>query len=122
MKYVVGCTLQVESTGILCDIEIGHHREKKEIWGQTWKKIGGRLDFGDDDGDWMYGRSGMIAIVSTALDSDPYWSNPANWLIYLNNVPDRFAEKLGCGDYFHGDGIINQTREKLRWKMWYGCV
>lgn len=122
MRYWVCCTLLVESTGISCDIEIGHTRQKSEIWAQTWEKIGGRLDIGDDDGDWMYGPRSIISIVSTALDSDPRWSNPSNWLVTLNNVPDRFAEKLGCGDYFSGDGIINLTREKLLWKMWYPCV
>jgi hypothetical protein len=122
MRYWVGCTLMAENTQILCELEIGHTRKKKEVWNQTWKRVGGRLEIGDDAGDWMYGRAGMIALVTTALDSDPHWSNPANWLVYLNNVPDRFAEKLGCGEYFSGDGIISRTREKLLWKMWFPCA
>ena len=121
MRYWVGCTIDVVSSGISCDIEIGHTRVKNEVWAQTWKKIGGRLDIGENKGDWMYGTN-KIALVATASDSDPRWFSPSNWLVFLNDVTDRFAEKLVCGDYFSGDGILNPTRESLIWKMWYPCA
>jgi hypothetical protein len=122
VKYRVGCTITSINTGLSCDIDIGHSRKGDDRWAQAWSRIGGQFDLRDDDGDWMYGSGGSIALVSTALDSDPYWHNPANWLVLLQNVPDRFAEKLGCGEYFLGEGRMFLTDEAIRWKMWYPCV
>ena len=124
MRYWVGCTITSVNTNLFCDIDIGHIRERKEKhgWAQTWKRIGGQLNIRDDAGDWMYITSGGISLVSTAMDSDPYWNDPANWLVRLYNVPERFAERIDCGEYLYGDGKLFLTNEEVRWKMWYSCV
>lgn len=122
MIYRVGCMITSVKSGLECEIEIGHTSKGNDRWAQTWKRIGGRLDIRDDDGDWMYGSRSSAALVSTALDSDPYWSNPANWLVMMNNVPDRFAEKIGCGDLLVGDGKLFLSEEPIRWKMWFPCA
>lgn len=124
MRYWVGCTITTVNTGLSCDIEIGNNRESKEEWGwaQTWQKIGGQLDIRDDAGDWMYGSAGGISLVSSAMDNEPSWHDPANWLVRLNNVPERFTEKISCGEYLYGDGELFLTHEEVRWKMWYPCA
>ncbi len=124
MKYWVGCTITSASTGLFCDIEIGHNRERKEQYGsdQIWKRMGGQMDIRDDAGDWMYVTSGGICLVSSAMDSDPSWHDPANWLVRLFNVPERFPERIDCGEYLYGDGKLFLTHEEVRWKMWYPCT
>lgn len=122
MRYWVGCTITTEGTGLSCDIEIGYKKTNKGSWEWKWSRIGGRFDIGDDNGNWLHNPTNGITLVSTSVPSDPYWNNPANWLVDFDNVPDRFAEKLSCGEYFFGEGRMFLTEEKVRWKMWYPCA
>lgn len=122
MKYSIGCTITTVNTGLSCDIDIGYSKVTKETHQYRWQRISGRLDIRDVSGAWMYGPSDSLAITSIADARDPYWSNPANWLVHLYNVPERFAEKLGCGEYFMGEGKLFLTEETVRWKMWYPCI
>jgi hypothetical protein len=122
MNYWVGCTITTNSTNLSCDIEIGHVRIGNKDGYYNWKKIGGRLDLRDEDGNWMYLQNVGVSVCSTADTNNPYFYDDGNYLVVLYNVPDRFAEKLGCGEYFYGDGKITSTNEDVRWKMWYPCV
>ena len=124
MRYWLGCTITSVNTGLFCEIEIGNNRERKEQWGwaQTWQRIGGRLDIRDDAGDWMTTDTGGILLVSSAMPDEPSWNDPANFLVRLRNVPERFTEKISCGEYLYGDGELFLTHEEVRWKMWYPCA
>jgi hypothetical protein len=122
MKYWVGCTITTNSTNLSCDIHIGHLRIGKKEGYYNWEKIGGQLDLRDEDGNWMYFEDVGISINSTADTKNPYFYENGNTLVLLYGVPERFAEKLGCGEYFYGDGKIFNTNEDVRWKMWYPCV
>ncbi len=70
----------------------------------------------------MYTDTGGIVLVSTAMDNDPYWHDPANYLVRLSNVPERFTERIDCGEYLYGEGKLFLTNEEIRWKMWYPCT
>jgi hypothetical protein len=115
MIYEMGCTLTVEKTGIECNIilKLRKEGEKRGNWG--WEKIYGRLDIGSDSGDWMHGEGKPLYLVKSAVVNSPDWTDPANWLVELYGVSARFIDQ---GIYGSGEGILNLTQEKLKWKMW----
>lgn len=127
MRYWVGCTIKTVSTDLSCEIDIGHLREGNKTGYYEWEKFFGRLDMGAEKGDWMYrvgdaNKTMAVDLCSTADTKNPYFSNPANTLIELFNVPDRFAEKISCGEYLSGRGTLLRTNEEIVWRMWYPCA
>jgi len=128
MRYWVGCTITTVNTSLSCDIEIGESlsREGKTLR-MNWKEIGGRLDLGADAGRWFNfapnrEHRGVVLFPHKADEDRAAAYRDAEIIVTLLGVPDRFAEKLGCGDYLLGEGVLHKTNEQVRWKMWYPCV
>lgn len=124
MPYRVGFTIRTVSTELSCDIQAGY---ESRTWRLDWEYIGGRLEIGSDGGRWFYHRPGGGPRVGIVLfpdkgsdDSEDFGENDV--LVELNGVPDRFPEKIECGEYRYGDGLLRRTNEKLEWKMWYPCA
>lgn len=126
MRYWVGCTITTVSTNLSCDIQIGQLSDKEKMFQMDWEKIGGQLDLRFDDGRWFNFAPNKehkgIVIFPHKNDESAGAYNDTEILVTLFGVPERFAEKLGCGEYFYGDGKIFLTNEDARWKMWYPCV
>ena len=92
-----------------------------------WEKIGGRLDIGADKGRWFYYRpggelKGIVLFPHKDGDESHTVYTDTNRLVTLNDVPDRFAEKMGCGVDFSGDGTLHLTNETVYWKMYFSCI
>ena len=127
MRYWVGCTITTLNTNLSCDIQIGESIEKGKTLRMDWKEVGGRLNLGDDDGRWFNftpnrEHKGIVLFPHKEDEESATAYRDAEILVTLVGVPDRFAEKLGCGDYFGGEGLLHKTNEKVVWKMWYPCV
>lgn len=127
MRYSVGCTIMTINTRLSCDINIGESFEKGKTVRMDWKEVGGRLDLGDDDGRWFNfapnrEHKGVVLFPHKADEESAKSYGDAEILVTLLGVPDRFAEKLGCGDSFSGEGWLHKTNEKIVWKMWFPCV
>jgi len=126
VRYRVTCTIKTINTDISCDIDIGHSRKGKETGYYEWAKFAGRLYLNPEYGRWMYRIDGSnnimgISLCATSDTKDPYFFDPANLLVELNNVPENFAEKLACGDDLNGNGTLFRTCEEIVWRMWNPC-
>ena len=130
MGYWVGCTIKTANTDLACDIEIGENGVKR---GKTirmdWEEIGdaNRLDLGADQGRWFNFKpegnyKGIVLFPHKAGEESSKVYSYADILVTLLDVPESFAEKLGCGEYFSGEGTLHRTNEKIYWRMWYPCV
>lgn len=100
---------------------------KTEMFVMDWEKIGGRLDLGAEKGRWFYLRikgetKGVVLFPHKEGDESSSVYTDTDKLVTLNDVPDRFVEKIGCGVEFNGDGILHLTGEKIFWKIYYNCV
>lgn len=127
MRYWIGCTITTANTNISCDIEIGEGRKDGKTYSMFWKDIGGRLYIGDDAGRWFNftpngDHKGVVLFPNKADDDKASAYRDAEILVTLLGVPNRFAEKLGCGDYFGGEGFLHRTSEQVLWEMWYPCI
>lgn len=115
--YWVGCTITTTDTNLSSDIEIGHNNKEGKSYAADWKKMGGRLDFGVEEGQWYYWNprgEGVLGVVLFPRKSgERKGSNysHAEILVTLLGVPERFGEKLGCGDSFHGEGTLHRALE-----------
>jgi hypothetical protein len=125
MRYWVGCSIVTVNTNLLCDIEIGEKTAKTPQ--MNWDKIGGRLDLGADEGRWFNFKpdgnyKGIVLFPHKEGEERSKAYSDAEIMVTLLGVPERFAEKLGCGEYFSGDGTLHKTGERIIWRMWYPCA
>lgn len=70
----------------------------------------------------MGDHKGVVLFPNKENDGSASAYRDAEILVTLLGVPDRFAEKLGCGDYFGGEGFLHRTSEQVLWRMWYPCL
>lgn len=127
MKYWVRCQIITVGTNLSCDVDLNYVNKGGKTGFYDWEKKNGPLNLGITEGDWMYhsNKSGGVAGVTLCATSDsknPYWSDPANYLVDLLGVQERFAEKIGFNEYKRGDGVIFKTGEAVRWTMWIPCA
>jgi hypothetical protein len=125
--YWVGCTITTLNTNLSCDIQIGEKRKDGKTLRMDWEEMGGRLDLGEDRGRWFNfapnrEHKGIVLFPHKDDEESAGAYSDADILVTLLDVPERFSEKLGCGEYFGGAGLLHKTRETVHWRMWYPCA
>ena len=117
----VGCTITTLGTGLSCHLMIGytvdpkHSFKHRDFW---WLKVWGRLPIGPEAGDWGYAGNGII-LARTTDTNLPVFATGSNLLVFLDNVPQRFAERVTPANSLNGEGRLLQTNENVSWEMWY---
>jgi hypothetical protein len=117
----IGSTITTLRTQLSCQVMIGYAIDPKssfkhrDFW---WLKVWGRLPIGPEAGDWGYAGKGII-LVRTALGESPVFGTPGNTLVFLEDVPERFAERITPANGLSGKGRLLQTNEEVNWEMWY---
>ena len=130
MKYWVGCTIKTANTDLMCDIQINDTAvTAAKPYRMDWEEIGmaNRLDLGADQGRWFNFKpggdhKGIVLFPHKQGEESARVYSDAEIIVTMLGVPERFAEKLGCGEYFSGEGTLHRTNELIYWRMWYPCV
>jgi len=92
-----------------------HSFKHRDFW---WLKVWGRLPIGPEAGDWGYAGNGII-LARTTDTNLPVFATGSNLLVFLDNVPQRFAERVTPANTLSGEGRLLQTNENVSWEMWY---
>lgn len=111
-------TIATTKTDLSCRVMIGYVSSPSSLHGNYlwWQLIAGRYRFGPKSGKWAYWRDGILLSRTTNIN-DPLFKLPANLLIVLSGVPERFAEKLMPGETLRGAGRHYTNNEELTWQM-----
>lgn len=132
----IGCTLIQKSWGISCDVMLTYDQSN---WLGKWERLTkpvrppgkyvSSLQFGRD-GDLVEARdvyngkdrTFMSLYAPRTWEADPSKAAaPAHVHIFCGSW-SSVVERVGCGGFLSGEGLLWRTREPIEFELWFACV